>query len=180
MAEALRVIAAMGDRSALAQRSSMPGIVLAHTDLDPLLVPRGVRRALEDEPWAVRHLHRVIPLQRWMPAEAGAVSAAAAELAAAAVGAGETYRVTVEKRSSALSSRSLTASTADAFEAAFAESAPPGAPAPRVSLGAPDRIILIEIFGAQAGVSVLSPGDILSVEREKRLLAGGEGGGPFD
>lgn len=180
-AEILRVIGGMGDAGARARRSSMPGIVLAHTSLDPVLVPREVRRILSDEPWTVRHIHRVIPLQRWMPADADALVAAAAGMAAASIGAGESYRVTVEKRSSALSSREITARTADAFAAAFAATAPPGAPPPRVSLGSPDRVILVEIFGGLAGMSVVSPGDVLSVEREKRLSSGvDEGRGPLD
>ena len=173
-AEILRVIGGMGDSGAQARRSSMPGIVLARTSLDPVLVPRGVRRALEDEPWTVRHIHRVIPLQRWMPADADALVAAAAEMGAASIRTGESYRVTVEKRSSALSSREITARAADAFAAAFAAAAPPGAPPPRVSLAAPDRVILVEIFGGLAGVSVLAPGDVLSTGREKRLLSGGD------
>lgn len=174
-AEILRVISGLGDGDASARRSSMPGIVLVRTALDPLLVPGAVRRALEDEPWAVRHIHRVIPLQRWMPADAEAVAGAAAEMAADGIGAGESYRVTVEKRSSALSSRGIVARTADLIAAA-AEAA--GSPPPRVSLESPDRIVLVEIFGPHAGVSVLPPSGLLSAEREKRAAsdAGDRGG----
>lgn len=174
-AETLRVISGLGDGDASARRSSMPGIVLVKTGLDPLLVPGAVRRALEDEPWAVRHIRRVIPLQRWMPADAEGVAAAAAEMASAGIGAGESYRITVEKRSSSLSSRRIVALAADLIAAA-AKSA--GSPPPRVSLESPDRIVLVEIFGPHAGVSVLSPADLLSAEREKRAAsdAGDRGG----
>ena len=167
--EILRVAAGLGDGGAEARRSSMPGIVLARTALDPVLVPRAVRRAIEDEPWAVRHLHRVIPLQRWMPAaDAGGIAGTAAEMAAAGIGAGESYRVTVEKRSSALSSRDIIARTAGLIASAAAAA---GRPPPRVSLDHPDRIVLVEIFGPSAGVSVLLPADLLSAEREKRAAS---------
>lgn len=170
------MLSGLGDGGAEARRSSMPGIVLARTSLDPLLVPRAVRRALEDEPWAVRHLHRVIPLQRWLP-DAGAdaiVEAASGMAAAAGIGAGASYRITVEKRSTALSSREIVSRTADAIASAAAAG---GAPPPRVSLESPDRIVLVEIFGPSAGVSVISPADLLSAEREKRLAASRAGDG---
>ena len=173
--EILRVVAGLGDGGAEARRSSMPGIVLARTALDPVLVPRAVRRAIEDEPWAVRHLHRVIPLQRWMPAaDAGGIAGAAAEMAAAGIGAGESYRITVEKRSSALSSRDIIARTAGLIASAA------GPQPPRVSLERPDRIVLVEIFGPSAGVSVLSPPDLLSAEREKRAASDAGDRGPLD
>lgn len=173
--EILRVVAGLGDGGAEARRSSMPGIVLARTALDPVLVPRAVRRAIEDEPWAVRHLHRVIPLQRWMPAaDAGGIAGAAAEMAAAGIGAGKSYRITVEKRSSALSSRDIIARTAALIASAA------GPQPPRVSLERPDRIVLVEIFGPSAGVSVLSPPDLLSAEREKRAASDAGDRGPLD
>lgn len=175
--EVLRVLSGLGDGDATARRiDGMPGIVLAGTSLDPLLVPRAVRRALEDEPWTVRHLYRVIPLQRWMPADADGIVAAASGMAAAGIGAGESYRITVEKRSTPLSAREIVSRTADAIASAAA-AAGPAAPAPRVSLESPDRIVLVEIFGPHAGVSVISPADLLSAEREKRAASdAGDGG----
>lgn len=176
------MLSSLGDDTAEARRSSMPGIVLARTALDPLLVPRAVRRALEDEPWTVRHLYRIIPLQRWLPdasaASADGIVAAASEMAASAIAAGESYRVTVEKRSTSLSSREIVSRTADAIASAAAAS---GAPPPRVSLESPDRIVLVEIFGPSAGVSVVAPSDLLSAEREKRRAASRAGdGGSLD
>lgn len=169
----------LGDADATARRAAgMPGIVLARTALDPLLVPRAVRRALEDEPWTVRHLYRVIPLQRWLPAaDAGGIVAAASEMAAAGIGAGESYRITVEKRNTSLSAREIVSRTADMIASAAA--GPSGAP-PRVSLESPDRIVLVEIFGPSAGVSVISPSDLLSAGREKRAASDADDGGPLD
>ena len=178
--EVLRVLSGLGDGDAAARRiDGMPGIVLAGTSLDPLLVPRAVRRALEDEPWTVRHLYRVIPLQRWIPADADGIVEAASGMAAAGIGAGESYRITVEKRGTQLSAREIVSRTADAIASAAA-AAGPAAQAPRVSLESPDRIVLVEIFGPRAGVSVISPADLLSAEREKRAALDAGDGGALD
>lgn len=180
--EILRVVSGLGDADASASRiDSMPGIVLARTSLDPLLVPRAVRRALDDEPWTVRHLYRVIPLQRWLPADADGIVGAASEMAAAGIGAGESYRITVEKRGTDLSAREIVSRTADLIaSAAEAEAAAgPARRPPRVSLESPDRIVLVEIFGPHAGVSVISPADLLSAEREKRAASDAGDGGPL-
>lgn len=174
--EILRVVSGLGDPDASARRiDSMPGIVLARTSLDPLLVPRAVRRALDDEPWTVRHLYRVIPLQRWLPADADGIVKAASEMAAAGIGAGESYRITVEKRSTGLSAREIVSRTADLIASAAGTAEQP----PRVSLESPDRIVLVEIFGPHAGVSVISPADLLSAEREKRAASDAGDGGPL-
>ena len=178
--EILRVVSGLGDAGAAARRiDGMPGIVLARTALDPLLVPRAVRRALDDEPWTVRHLYRVIPLQRWLPADADGIVKVASEMAAAGIGAGESYRITVEKRSTGLSAREIVSRTADLIASA-ATAAGPGVRPPRVSLESPDRIVLVEIFGPHAGVSVISPADLLSAEREKRAASDAGDGGPLD
>jgi tRNA(Ser,Leu) C12 N-acetylase TAN1 len=40
-----------------------------------------------------------------------------------------------------------------------------------VDLDDPDKIVLIQILGELTGVSIVPPGKILSVEREKRLAS---------
>jgi tRNA acetyltransferase TAN1 len=71
------------------------------------------------------------------------------------IGTNEKFRVTVEKRHTKLSSKSIIEVVAKKIQRT-------------VDLEAPDRILLIEIIGELAGLSLITPADVLSVEREKR------------
>ena len=67
----------------------------------------------------------------------------------------EKFRITVEKRHTGLSSRTIIDTVAKKIDRT-------------VDLETPDKILLIEIIGELAGLSIITPADILSVEREKR------------
>ena len=69
----------------------------------------------------------------------------------------ETFRVSVEKRRSHISSKAIIDAVA--------------AKVPRkVDLENPAKLIMIEIIGDLAGVSVVGPGSVLGVEKEKRAF----------
>jgi tRNA acetyltransferase TAN1 len=67
----------------------------------------------------------------------------------------EKFRITIEKRHTGLSSKTIIDTVAKNIDRI-------------VDLETPDKILLIEIIGELAGLSVITPTDILSVEREKR------------
>ncbi|MDH5494629.1 MAG: THUMP domain-containing protein, partial [Candidatus Bathyarchaeota archaeon] len=66
----------------------------------------------------------------------------------------ETFRVTVEKRFTHMSSK-------DIIEAAAANIDR------KVDLINPNKIVLVEVVGGFTGVSVLKPSDIISIMKEK-------------
>ena len=70
----------------------------------------------------------------------------------------ETYRISIEKRNSDISSQEIISKIADKIKN-------------KVSLEFPDKIILIEILGKNTGVSILKKSDILSVEKTKRSMS---------
>jgi tRNA acetyltransferase TAN1 len=70
----------------------------------------------------------------------------------------EKFRITVEKRKTSISGRSLIEAIANRIDR-------------KVDLDDPDKIVLIQILGELTGVSIVPPGKILSVEREKRLAS---------
>jgi tRNA(Ser,Leu) C12 N-acetylase TAN1 len=39
-----------------------------------------------------------------------------------------------------------------------------------VDLDSPDKVVLLEIFGEYAGISVISPNDIVSIQKLKRAV----------
>lgn len=70
----------------------------------------------------------------------------------------DTYRISIEKRNSNISSQELITRIANKIEN-------------KVSLENPDKIIQIEILGAKTGIAILKKSDILSVEKTKRSLS---------
>lgn len=70
----------------------------------------------------------------------------------------DTYRISIEKRNSQMVSQELIKKIAEKFKN-------------KVSLENPDKIIQIEILGGKTGVSILSKGEILSLEKTKRSLS---------
>jgi tRNA acetyltransferase TAN1 len=68
----------------------------------------------------------------------------------------EKFRITVEKRHTDLSSRTIIETVAKGIERV-------------VDLDSPDKILMIEVIGQLAGLALIQPEDVLSVEREKRV-----------
>ncbi|MCD6592612.1 THUMP domain-containing protein, partial [Candidatus Bathyarchaeota archaeon] len=73
------------------------------------------------------------------------------------IGTNETFRVTVEKRHSQISTREIIEAAAKHVNR-------------KVNLEKPDKIVLIEVVGGVTGVSIIKPDDILSVVKEKAKL----------
>ena len=70
----------------------------------------------------------------------------------------ETYRISIEKRNSDLSSKEIITKIANQIKN-------------KVSLEFPDRIVLIEILGNKTGISILKKSDVLSIEKTKRSIS---------
>lgn len=137
--------------------TGISGILTVAAAGDPVEIAGRVLAMIQDEPWSVRYAQRIIPVQRDV---AGRVEdiAGGVDALKSVMGAGQTYRITVEKRHSELSGREIIGAVADRI--------PNG-----VDLDNPDWVVLVEILGARAGVSVVRPADIVSVERAKRSLS---------
>ena len=67
----------------------------------------------------------------------------------------ESFRITIEARDSPYSDKELIDAIADAVDR-------------KVSLDTPDKVVLLEIFGEYSGVSVISPNEIVSIQKLKR------------
>ena len=137
--------------------TEMSGVLVADTRLDPVEAVRRIRERLLDEPWSVRYCLRIIPVQREAEPSVEGIERAVSEMAKQ-IKEGETYRISVEKRNSDISSKELITRIAGGIKN-------------RVSLEHPDRVILIEILGGMAGVSILDRADVLSVEKIKRSMS---------
>jgi tRNA acetyltransferase TAN1 len=97
---------------------------------------------------------RIIPVDRVVDTKLEDIVKAVKDLASA-IGPGETFRITIEARDSPYQEKKLIDAIADVVDR-------------KVSLDSPDKVVLLEIFGEYAGVSVISPQDIVSITKLKR------------
>lgn len=146
-----------GDADAESEITEITGLILALTSLDPFQVVSRLKELVSSEPWQVRYILRVLPVEAVVPsADIGAIKEAAARLARDKMGVNDTFRITVEKRHTQLASMDVIKAIAGEISS-------------KVDLKEPDWTVLVEIVGAQAGVSVVRPGgDIFSSVVEKR------------
>jgi tRNA acetyltransferase TAN1 len=148
------ILEELGDSEPKIEITKFSGILLVDTLIDSGQLTKLIRHKLEDEPWSIRYTLRVIPLFKTVRSDVTAISEAVQDQVQKMMPR-ETYRITVEKRNSNLSTTEIITQIADKIKN-------------KVSLKEYNWIILVEIFGDIAGVSVLRDSDILSVEKARR------------
>jgi tRNA acetyltransferase TAN1 len=110
-----------------------------------------------DEPWSIRYCLRIIPIQKIIESKMEEIEEAISSMSQGILD-GETYRISIEKRNSDLSSKEIITKIADKIKN-------------KVSLEFADKIILIEVLGNKTGISILKKSDILSIEKTKRSIS---------
>lgn len=151
--EILDLLDMFGDPEAEAEITEVKGLLLAQTALDPFAVVDKLKELVASEPWQVRYILRVLPIEAVVPTELDAIRQAAKELAAK-IGK-DSFRITVEKRHSPLESIEVIKAIAGEIES-------------KVDLQNPGWIVLVEVVGNQTGVSVIRPDQVFSSVVEKR------------
>jgi tRNA acetyltransferase TAN1 len=147
----------MGDKKGNISITNLSGIITCVTLLDPFSVIKKIKKKILDEPWSVRYCHRIIPIQISVVTEKqNIVNAVLAYTKTMALE--DTYRITVEKRHSVISTKEIIDEIANKITN-------------KVSLEKFDWIILVEILGNKTGISVLKENDILSTQKLKRSLS---------
>ncbi len=151
--EILKMLNIFGDPEAESEIAEVKGLILAKTSLDPIAVINDLKKLVVSEPWQLRYILRVLPVQVVTPTRLDAISEAARDLGKK-IGNG-TFRVTVEKRHTSLSSTQIVNAIANRISN-------------KVNLDDPDLVILVQILGGLTGLSVLRPDQIFSSVIEKR------------
>ena len=146
-----------GDSDAQISITSMSGILTAKTKLDPIEIVRKIKEMVLDEPWSIRYCLRIIPIQKIIESKMEEIEEAISSMSQEILD-GETYRISIEKRNSDLSSKEIITKIADKIKN-------------KVSLEFADKIILIEVLGNKTGISILKKSDILSIEKTKRSIS---------
>jgi tRNA acetyltransferase TAN1 len=155
--EITRILGDFGDSEPKITITSMSGIITAKTNLDPIMVVEKMQELITDEPWSIRYCLRIIPIQIVSETKIEDIEEKISELVEK-IPEGDSYRISIEKRNSDISSQELITKIANKIKN-------------KVSLENPDKIIQIEILGGITGMSILKKSDILSVEKTKRSLS---------
>ena len=145
----------VGDRGSSIETTSVIGLVVAKTKLDPVKAVQDLRKLFRERPWEFKYTLKIVPIQRVVPAQISNIENEAATIANG-IGPKEKFRVTVEKRHTPLSSKSIIDAVAKRVDRV-------------VGLETPEKILLVEVIGELAGLAVITPKDMLSVEKEKRV-----------
>jgi len=151
------ILEELGDSDAKVSITKMSGILTAKTKLEPIKVVRKIKEMLLDEPWSIRYCLRIIPIQKVIETKIEEIEKTVTDISEQ-ISDGETYRISIEKRNSDLSSQEIISKIASQIKN-------------KVSLEFPDKVVLIEILGDKTGISILKKSDVLSVEKTKRSIS---------
>ena len=142
-----------GIRKLTIDRSAYDGVIEVDVE-NPKALMSFITEFVRSEPFKVRYIMRIIPVDRVVDTKVEDIVGVVRELAPA-IGPGETFRITIEARDSPYKDRELIDAIADAVDR-------------EVDLESPDKVVLLQIFGEYAGISVISPHDVISIQKLKR------------
>lgn len=143
----------IGDSDPRTGRTGISGLIAARTALNPFDVIEKFRRILFERPYEFRYILRIMPIVMVVPTDPQEICSAVEQLSSS-IKENETFRITVEKRFTQLSSKMLIESSARVIKR-------------EVDLDNPDKVVLIEVVGRLTGLSIIKPKEVLSVLKEK-------------
>jgi tRNA acetyltransferase TAN1 len=152
--ELLDALEMLGDYESESQTTDISGIILGYTKLDPFQIVKSLRELVKNEPWQIRYVLRLLPIELVVYTEPESIKNAAKKLALK-IQSGDTFRITVERRHTLMTSSDVIAAIAKEIDN-------------KVDLKNPDWIVLVEVVGGQTGISVIKPNQIFRSVVEKR------------
>ncbi len=145
----------LGDAEPQTSKTKIRGLIVAKTTLDPFVAVEKLKAILKERPYEFRYALRIVPIERVVPTDLEEIRRVSLELASK-IGEAESFRVTVEKRFTALHTQEIVEAAANGVKH-------------RADMNNPDRILQIEVLGALTGISLLKPSDVISVMKEKMM-----------
>ena len=152
--EIKKILNESGDHDPEIFKSDMRGILFVNTNIDAPKIIDYVKQKIGNEPWLVRYCLRIIPIQLECDTDIEKIKQNIQKLKMV-IQKNDSYRITIEKRNSDISSQEMITEIASLFSN-------------KVSLDVPDWVVLIEIFGNKTGISILKNDGIFSLEKSKR------------
>jgi len=153
--EIKKILGELGDQEPEILNVGMRGIMMDETIIEPSKIIDCVKNKIIDEPWSIRYCLRLIPIQRITDTEIDKIKQNVIKLKDA-IQKNDSYRITIEKRNTDISSTEIITEIAKIFPN-------------KVSLNQPDWIILIEILGNETGISILKNDEMFSLDKAKRM-----------
>ena len=153
--EIRKILDELGDQEPEIVNVGMRGILMVDTIIEPSKIIDYVKNKMIEEPWLIRYCLRIIPIQMITETEIDKIRQNVIKLKDA-IQKNDSYRITIEKRNTSISSNEIITEIAKIFPN-------------KVSLNQPDWIILIEILGNETGISILKNDGIFSLDKAKRM-----------
>ena len=145
----------LGDQEPEILNVGMRGILMVDSKIESSKIVDWVKNKIIEEPWLIRYCLRLIPIQRMTETEIGKITQNVMKLKDA-IQKNDSYRITIEKRNTSISSSEIITEVAKIFPN-------------KVSLNQPDWIVLIEIIGNETGISILKNDEMFSLDKAKRM-----------
>ena len=154
MDELLELFDEFGDSSATINTTNIDGLVLGLCLNDPIDFILFLREKLKDVPWEIRYLLRFIPIEKVVLTDILEIKHISIELMKK-IPVDDTFKILIEKRHTNLKKIDIINEIGPFISA-------------KVDLTNPSWILLIEIIGRYAGVSVIKNDVLFSSMIEKR------------
>lgn len=152
--EVSAILEDLGDDNVQTEKTDFSGVIMAHTNLDPFLAIQKIKQIVIDEPWSIRYCLRFTPIEKFTEVRIDKILNVIKELTLK-IKPNETYRITIQKRGSDLSSKELIESIANGIDN-------------KVSLDSFDWNIIVEIIGDTCGIVIARNDDVISTLKLKR------------
>ena len=150
-----KILGEVGDQEPEILNVGMRGILMVNTNIESSRIIDWVKDKVVEEPWFIRYCLRIIPIQSITETEMSKITENVIKLKDV-MQQNDSYRITIEKRNTDMSSTEIITEIADIFPN-------------KVSLNQPDWIVLIEILGDKTGISILKDTEIFSLDKAKRM-----------
>jgi tRNA acetyltransferase TAN1 len=154
--ELIEILADLGDHDPESYLTTISGVLLARTNFDPFTVVEQFLQLLRNEPWRIRYILRLLPIQMVVCTEPSIIKHTAKQLSSK-IQVLDTFRITVEKRHNSIRSLDIINCIGSVIDR-------------KVNLRNPDWIILVEVVRNLTGLSILKPYHIFSSVTGKRRL----------
>ena len=153
--EISKILDELGDQEPEILNVGMRGILMVNTIIEPSKIIDYVKNKIIEEPWLIRYCLRIIPIQMITETEIDKIAQNVVKLKDT-IQKNDSYRITIEKRNTSISSDEIITEIAKIFPN-------------KVSLNQPDWIILIEVLGNETGISILKNDGMFSLDKAKRM-----------
>ena len=150
-----KILGEIGDQEPEILNIGMRGILMINTNIEPSKIIDWVKDKVVEEPWLIRYCLRMIPIQSITETEMNKITENVIKLKDV-IKQNDSYRITIEKRNTDMSSAELITEIAKIFPN-------------KVSLNQPDWVVLIEILAEKTGISILKENEIFSLDKAKRM-----------